>query len=365
LEHQVITKADIDGGFFDGAVARILELQRPNGAIPWYDGGVIDPWNHVEAAMGLTVVGHWDEARKAYAFLKDSQLDDGSWWSEYGAAVPLDDNKYTGDGEHEKHIQDTNMTAYIATGIWHYYLVTGDQSFLKDYWLTVVGAMGFVLSLQSDEGDIRWASDRPETPEDDALITGCASIYKSLECAILIAQKIRSPQPAWERAREALGDALRNKPHRFDRTWVSKDNYSMDWYYPILSGVLTGEAAKARLEAKWDLFVAEDKGCRCVVDQPWVTIAESCELALTLLRMGDRPRAEAMFAWQHQWRDEQGAYWMGHQFAENVPWPEEKPAWTAAAAILAADALTGYTKAADLFTGMQFLEASAHAAQKA
>jgi len=96
--------------------------------------------------------------------------------------------------------------------------------------------------------------------------------------------------------------------------------------------------------------VAEDKGCRCVLDQPWVTIAESCELALALLRMGDRPRAEAMFAWQHQWRDEAGSYWMGHQFAENVPWPEEKPAWTAAAAILTADALTGYTSASGLFT---------------
>jgi len=350
LSHPVITKADIAGGFFEGAIARILELQRPNGAIPWYDGGVIDPWNHTEAAMGLTVVGHLDEARLAYKFLKDSQLEDGSWWSEYGAAVPMDENHYTGDGAHEKHIQDTNMTAYIATGVWHYYLVTGDQSFLREYWQCVAHAMEFVLSLQSEHGDIRWASDRPETPEDDALITGCASIYKSLECAILIARELRSPHQAWFDARDALGDALRNKPERFDRTWASKDNYSMDWYYPVLTGVVTGEAAQQRLEAKWDIFVAEDKGCRCVLDQPWVTIAESCELALALLRMGDRPRAEAMFAWQHQWRDEAGSYWMGHQFAENVPWPEEKPAWTAAAAILTADALTGYTSASGLFT---------------
>ena len=38
---------------------------------------------------------------------------------------------------------------------------------------------------------------------------------------------------------------------------------------------------------------------------------------------------------QDQWRDDSHAYWMGYQYAENVPWPVEKPAWTAAAAILA------------------------------
>ncbi len=364
MSHHKITGADIAAGFFDGAVARILDLQRPNGAIPWYDGGVIDPWNHTEAAMGLTVVGHTDQARLAYDFLKQSQLPDGSWWSEYGAAVPMDENKYTGDGAHEKNIQDTNMTAYIATGVWHFYRVTGDEAFLAEFWPVVRRAMEFVLSLQSDHGDIRWASDRPETPENDALITGCSSIYKSLECALMIANTIEEPQPHWAEARSLLGDALRNKPHRFDRTWAPKDNYSMDWYYPILAGVLTGDAALLRLEEKWDTFVTEHKGCRCVIDQPWVTIAESCELALALLRMGDHTRAAEMFAWQHQWRDDAGAYWMGHQYQENVPWPEERPAWTAAAAILTADALTGYTAASDLFTRSHVDELSLDAPQK-
>ena len=43
--------------FFDGAVRRILDLQRSDGSIPWYDGGVIDAWNHTHAAMGLSVAG--------------------------------------------------------------------------------------------------------------------------------------------------------------------------------------------------------------------------------------------------------------------------------------------------------------------
>jgi hypothetical protein len=359
-----ITRADFSNGYFDGAVARILELQRPNGAIPWYDGGILDPWNHVEAAMGLTVVGEIEAAKRAYAFLKDSQLPDGAWWSQYGAAVPLDDHKYAGDGESEKRLKDTNMTAYIATGIWHFYRVTDDETFLREYWPVVDRAMQFVIAHQSAHGEIRWAAESPTTQEDDALVTGCASIYKSLECAILIARAVGETQAEWERARAALGDALRNKPDRFDRTWAPKDGFSMDWYYPVLAGIVTGEAAIAHLDAQWSRFVEPGLGCRCVDDQPWVTIAESCELALAVLRTGRRGLAEDVFAWQHQWRDDDGAYWMGYQFAENVAWPVEKPAWTAAAAILAADALTGYTNAADLFTRTHVPEAGLKPAQK-
>ncbi len=350
MNHPRITLSDMETGFFDGAVARIMELQRPSGAIPWYDSGVLDPWNHTEAAMGLAVAGRFPEARLAYEYLAQSQLPDGSWWSQYGAAVPLDDDKYGGGGEDAMRLKDTNMTAYVATGVWHYFISTGDEKFLKLYWPVVERAMGFVLAHQSEHGEVRWAAPGIKTPEDDALITGCASIYKSLECAILIAEELGVPKPEWPRARAALGHALRTKPHRFDRTWQSKEGFSMDWYYPVLSGVIVGDAAKARLRSKWDIFVSEGKGCRCVDDQPWVTIAESCELVLAVLRTGDKALAHEIFAWQHQWRDEDGAYWMGHQYAENVPWPQEKPAWTAAAAILAADALTAYTPAHDLFT---------------
>jgi len=256
------------------------------------------------------------------------------------------------------------MTAYVATGVWHYFRVTGDSDFLKAYWPMVSGAMAFVLAHQSPHGEIRWASESPASPEDDALVTGCSSIYKSLECALLIADEMSEPQPKWAKARARLGDALRHKPHRFDRTWEPKDGFSMDWYYPVLSGVVTGVAAKAHLKSKWDIFVEPGKGCRCVDDQPWVTIAESCELAIAVLRTGQVELAHDIFAWQHQWRDGDGAYWMGHQFAENVAWPVEKPAWTAAAAILAADALTGYSPASDLFIKTHVEDPELEPAQK-
>ena len=47
------------------ATARaIAAVQRPDGMIPWFPGGHCDPWNHVEAAMALTVCGLTTEAER-------------------------------------------------------------------------------------------------------------------------------------------------------------------------------------------------------------------------------------------------------------------------------------------------------------
>jgi len=342
----------IPDGLFDGAVVRILELQRADGSIPWYDGGVFDPWNHIEAAMGLDVLGYRDAAVRAYQHLADSQLDDGSWWMQMGSAVPLDEEeqKFTGgDADAGAYERDTNCAAYIATGVWHHYLLTRDTAFLRAFWPTVEAAFAFVVGHQTEHGDIRWAAADTDTP-DDALIVASCSIHKSLEHASLIAAELGKPAHAarWIAARAALGDALRTKPHRFDRTWAPKDHFSMEWYYPVLGGVLTGDAARAKMASRWDEFVEDGRGCRCVVHEPWVTVAESAELALALLAAGDRTRAENMLAWQHQHRDDDGAYWMGIQIVVDRPWPAEKPAWTAGAVILATDAITQTTPAANI-----------------
>jgi hypothetical protein len=49
-------------------------------------------------------------------------------------------------------------------------------------------------------------------------------------------------------------------------------------------------------------------------------------------------------------RDDDGSYWTGLVFADGVRWPVERTTWTAAAVVLAADALSGATPAAGLFT---------------
>lgn len=339
--------------FFLPTVEFIQRIQQPSGAIPWFEGGHCDPWDHVESAMGLSIHGDFVNAERAYQWLADQQLEDGSWWAAYKDNV-VD----------KKDRRETNFVAYIATGVWHHYLISQDQNFLARFWPVVDAAIGFVIAQQQEEGDINWAVDASNESKCDALITGCSSIYKSLECAHNISVTVNQARPEWLLAREKLGDALLNKPQRFDRTWESKSRYSMDWFYPVLTGVIPKSQASAHLQLRWDDFVEKDLGCRCVVEEPWVTVAESCELTMALLAAGDHARAAELYSWLHQWQLEDGSYWTGYQFVQDVLWPDEKPTWTAGAILLAADALTEHTAAAKLFTSVNLLECNTSEAFK-
>lgn len=317
----------------------ILDVQLPWGEIPWFEGGHSDPWDHTEAAMGLAIAGEVAAAERAYRWLAQTQLSDGSWWRSYRNGEPDNPDR-----------RESNYVAYIATGVWHHFLITGDTEFLKQMFSTVDRAIEFVLSLQSEFGEIDWAVDAAGQPMGDALVTGCSSIYKSLECACHIAEALDLERNHWRLARRDLGQALRQRPERFDRTWASKSRYSMDWFYPVITGWVAGGEALERLNARWSSFVESGMGCRCEVQEPWVTVAETCELTLALLAAGDRARAVEVFSWLSQWRAEDGAWWTGYQFVEDLLWPDEKPTWTAGAILLAADALTEHTPASTLFT---------------
>jgi hypothetical protein len=124
----------------------------------------------------------------------------------------------------------------------------------------------------------------------------------------------------------------------------------MDWYYPVLSSALSGEAAAARIEQRWDTFAMEGRGIRCVSDRPWVTAAETCECAIACAAMGDLDRAQALFEWAQQYRVEGGRYWTGTVFPDGTHFPaDEQSTYTAAAVVLAADALARPTRASLLF----------------
>lgn len=317
----------------------IARVQCPDGAIPWFPGGILDPWDHVEAAMGLSVAGRLDAAAAAYRWLASMQRADGSWYASYRDNTVTDATR-----------AETNFVAYVATGVWHHYLVSGDRAFLRDNWETVRRAMDFVLALQAPSGEIYWALDTRTGINKDALVTGCSAIYKSLECAAHIAAALGESPARLLAARARLGTALRERPERFDRTWASKARYSMDWFYPVLSGVITGGAARTRLAGRWATFVEPGLGCRCVADRPWVTIAESCELVLACLAAGEHGSGAALFRDLARFQAEDGSWWTGYVFEDDVLWPEERPTWTAGAVLLAADALERVTPAARLFT---------------
>ena len=51
----------------------IARTQLPDGRIPWSTGAKTDPWDHVEAAMGLTIGGFLGRAREAFQWLRRQQ----------------------------------------------------------------------------------------------------------------------------------------------------------------------------------------------------------------------------------------------------------------------------------------------------
>ena len=93
-------------------------------------------------------------------------------------------------------------------------------------------------------------------------------------------------RPDWELSQASLAAAIALR----EDTFLDKSRWAMDWYYPILGGVLRGYPAHVRLAKGWGTFVVEARGSRCVSDRPWVTAAETCELVMALDAVGDEPR---------------------------------------------------------------------------
>ncbi len=320
----------------------ILDQQLDNGAIPWFKGDKLDPWDHSEAIMALTITGEYQAAEKGFSWLEKNQTAEGYWFAKYLGDI--------NDGDLDRFKIETNFVAYPATALWHYYLATRDKALVQRYFPMITKAINFVVSHQNEQGDIQWALSKKEPLPKDALVTACASILRSIECAISTAELLEQKTLKWRRAHLKLGDALKTKPWRFDRSWESKARFSMDWFYPILSGVFTQNESKLRLQQGWEKFVVNNYGCKCVADQPWVTVAESCELIIALIAANQRDKAITIYEQLLRWQDSDGGFWTGYVYRDNCIWPEEKTTWTAAAVALASDALFEHSDAAKLFT---------------
>ncbi|HSO61720.1 MAG TPA: phenyltransferase domain-containing protein [Desulfobacterales bacterium] len=337
MERDIHTSRPAPGRCIDieAATAAIARVQRASGEIPWVDGQKTDPWDHVECAMGLAVGGCLRAARRAFEWLAGIQLEDGSWYSAYVQGCPSDRTR------------DANLSAYVAVGVYHHYLVTRDAAFLAALWPTVAAAVDFALGLQAPQGEIHWAISPAGEVDRMALLTGSSSIYMSIKCALALADILGRQRPEWQAALGRLGDAIRTKPHLFNMT---KSRFSMDWFYPVLAGAVTGVDAQRRIERGWKKFVVEGLGVRCVSDQPWIAIAETSELVLTLAGMGRLDQARVVFSWISDRRFEDGSFWAGFTFPDMTVWPVERIAWTNAGMLIAADAIFGLTPAAGLFS---------------
>jgi len=315
--------------------ASIAAMQEPDGAVPWTVGEHVDVWNHLESAMALLVGGQVEASDRAFDWALRNQREDGSWALKYVA------------GQVEDASGETNMSAYLAVAVWHNWLVRRDFRFVERHWPAVRRALDWVVSLQLPFGGIAWSQEAGGKVNAEALLAGSSSIYQSLRAGVALSDLMDEPQPEWELAGGRLGHALREHRDLF----LDKSTFSMDWYYPVLGGAVRGEAGLELIDAEWDHFVRPGLGILCVDTNPWVTGAETCELAMALDALGDRERALTLLADMQHLRAEDGKYWTGYVYPDDVNWPVEHTTYTAAAVILAVDALAHGTPGADIMRG--------------
>lgn len=304
--------------------ASIAREQLATGTIPWFRGGRWDPWDHVEAILALDSEGLHGPARRGLDFLARTQRSDGAW------ACPIV------GGREDVEVLDANGTAYIAVGLWHHSLAADTEVALGELWPTVERAISFVLDLQRPGGSIAWARNLAGGIGDHALLAGCSGIAFSLRCALRIAEAVGESKPEWELALVELGEALID-----DTKFADRRRYSMDWYYPVLSGALGQGAARARVASRWNEFVVDGLGARCVNDRPWITSAETAELVIACELCGMSDAARALFEWIQYQRAVDGSYWTGATFPDGRHFPNERSTWSAAAILLADGVIEG------------------------
>ena len=303
-------------------VDAIAAWQLPNGMIPWFPGGHADPWNHVEAAMALALGGRTAEAERAYQWLVDIQRPDGSW-HQYYLADRVEQDKL-----------DANTIAYIAAGVWHHWLRHRRPRLRR--------------------GDVADRSRRPST----SCSTCRRPAARSSGPATPTARRGRSPcSPA--RRRICHTPALRHRPRRalgherpdweligrpprprhpahcngeLPDAFAPKHRWAMDWYYPVLAGVLRGDDGP-RPPRRPPRHVRGRGHGRALRQRPPVD-HRGRDLRVPARpprRSASASTAATLFEWAQHLRDDDGHYWTGIVFPEEVHFPgDEQSTYTAA-----------------------------------
>ena len=314
--------------------------------VPWYPGGHADPWNHTEALMALMLGGHRAAAERGFDWLQSLQRPDGAWHQYYLA-----------DGVEEDKL-DANCVAYVAAGVWFHWLHLSRPGRPRGH--VADGARRDRLRARPAEprGEIIWARHADATPF--TLRAADRVLVDLPQPALLDRDRARSSVtsgPTGSSAPAGCTRVIRDDPDAF----APKHRWAMDWYYPVLCGIVTGDAGRARLEHRREAFTLDEWGVRCVSDRPWITAAETCECAIAHLAVGERGHRPQLFSWAQRLRTEGDRYWTGIVLPDEVNFPGgEQSTYTAAAVILAADALGGKSATANLFTDHEALPVVTH-----
>ena len=322
--------------------AYIKSIQYKSGAIPSNEDGTHDPWDHIESIMGLNIYKDIEASKSAFNWLTHHQNSDGSWYAKYYKTDAIEKNK------------PTHFSPYIAVAALHFFRIFKDINFLQSIWSSIELAVNFSVELQQDNGTIPWSINNNSQIENDYLLTGCSSILKSIECGIALSKILNETEniEKWKKAHLLLSNAIQDPDGKFDLI-KDRKRFSMDWYYPILSGCLKQQEKLHYINKIFKDFYLDGIGIKCVIEEPWVTVAETSEFILALMCAGYDDEAKRLLFDVLNISDEEGIPFMGWQYEQNIFWPEEKPSWTAAALMLSADCVFDYSDASDLFKSDQ------------
>ena len=335
---RLYSSKDLECTFFKNLGKHIKSTQHESGAIPSNEDGSHDPWDHIESIMGLNFTKEHAASKNAFKWLLKNQNEDGSWFAKYRNNIPVEKNK------------PTHFGPYISVGALHYYKIFKDKVFLEELWPAIELAINFSLNLQIKNGTIPWSINKHGEIENDFLITGTSSILKSIECGLAISNILKKNKniECWIKSYKLLSNALKNPTGKFD-ILTDRKRFSMDSYYPILSGCLDEKEMKFYIDKTFSDFYVNNIGIKCVIDEPWITVAETSEFIISLMISGDIKKSKKLLIDVINIADESKIPYMGWQYEENIFWPNEKPSWTAAALIIAADTVLNFSDASNLF----------------
>lgn len=305
----------------------IAKVQLSSGLIPWYEGGHIDPWNHIEAAIALSIANESERAQKAFDALVGLQNSDGSFCHYYLAKGVKEPNR------------DPNVISYIALGLLA--LSSYIDGFeIERYFDSVQRAIDYTLSVQRNDGGFPMIVTPEGRSHKKSLLAASCSILVSLNAANCLASQIDIEIPEWKQAEADLEEYLTQSRENL----ADKSDWAMDWYYPSFTSVTQNTSSvnfgsQHVLIGNYDSFIDSELGVRCISSRPWHTAAETSEAAIAFSLQGLDDIARALLVTTGRFRGEDGSYSTGIIDPVGVSFPFGEVSTYSAAAVLIADSV--------------------------
>jgi hypothetical protein len=291
----------------------IIHNQKEDGRIVWDEKGKCDPWDHCECLIALALYEEWDSFNLGVDWFFNNLNEDGLIHPEFKNITVT-----------HKHFE-SHHAPYIILPLMQAVLMGRDDLITPNIKSKINIIFDQLDNFKDSDGYYSWAKDSNGL-SDNSLITASMSIFLSLK-ALNNSTNIKFNQNLWY--------------SKFNRDGIDRSRFSMDFYYPYMCAIKND---KNTFYNDLKDFYVEGLGVKCVKEEPWVTIAESCECIIALLVLGDFETAEKIFNDILQFKNDDGIFPTGYQYKMEIFWPEENSTWTNAAVIIAAHALSTFNE---------------------